>query len=470
MNKTRRILIIAAAVVGILLIAGGVLAKVLVYDRTVDAPTAAVAISADDRVMIIAPHPDDETLGPGLLAKQAVKIGAKVKVVIVTEGDAGTNAAKAESLKLNLSPADYLELGKTRHLESLAAMKGLGVTDLVFMGFGDGSTNSLWRANWDDNNPRLAMNGKTAVPYDFAYCFGELYSGNSLAKNLSAVVTDFNPTVIFYPTPEDLHHDHWAVNAFTQYVLAENNMKPREYTYLVHRGILWPSPPLYRPQNALQPPSGLAEIDASWIRYKVDEAAAADKLTAVNKYRSQTRVNGVWLRSFIRTNELFALYPSQKTSQASTVPSFEEGKKLPGLVINDYESFALSQQLGGKGDISRFAFAYDKDFAFVAVEFKKPQAADVVTMMNMRFFTSLGVNRLDVKVLNGEAKAVKAAENSVMPMVELVKNTSVVVIKVPVAVMGGAKTMMLNVDTFRDNESEDNWLDRTVWRRIELSN
>ncbi len=467
MKRAWRRLLISAIVIGIVVVVAGVLAKVLVYDRTVTAPAAAVAVSAADKVLIVAPHPDDETLGPGLLAKQAIKTGAKVRVVIVTEGDAGTNAAKAESLKLNLSPADYLELGKTRHLESLAAMKGLGVTDLLFMGYADGSTNSLWRANWDDDNPRKALNGATSVPYDFAYCFGDVYSGNSLAKNLSTVVTEFNPTVIFYPTPEDLHHDHWAVNAFTQYVLAENDMKPREYTYLVHRGVLWPSPPLYRPRDDLQPPSGLAEIEASWIRYKVDEGAEADKLTAVNKYRSQTRVNGVWLRSFIRTNELFALYPRQKTAQASTIPAFTENK-LPGLVINDYESFALSQDLGGKGDISRFAFAYDKDFAYVAVDFKEPQAADVVTMMNMRFFTPSGVKRLDVKVLNGQAVAVKAAGNSETPAVELVKNTSVVVIKVPVAVMGGANTIMLNVDTFRDSETEDNWLDRTVWRRIEL--
>jgi hypothetical protein len=64
----------------------------------------------------------------------------------------------------------------------------------------------------------------------------------------------------------------------------------------------------------------------------------------------------------------------------------------------------------------------------------------------------------------------KRAGNSVFPAngVKLVKNTSLVVVKVPANVMGDAPIMMLNVDTFKDTESEDNWLDRTVWRRIEL--
>lgn len=450
------------------MIAGLALFKVLILDRTVDAPIAVVPVSTSDRVLIIAPHPDDETLGPGLLARQAVMNGAEVKAVIITEGDAGTHAAQAESGKIDLKATDYLELGRTRHKESLAAMKGLGVNDVVFLGFADGSTNSLWRENWDDDTPHLGRNGKTSVPYDFAYEPGAVYSGNTLSNTLAKVIKEFNPTIIFYPTPEDLHHDHWAVNAFTQYVLADNKIKIREYTYLVHRGVLWPSPPLYRPQNALEPPSGLAEIEASWTRYEVDDAARAGKLKAVNKYKSQTRVNGVWLRSFVRTNELFAVYAKEKTKREPEPPVFAEGASLPGKVLKDNETSGLSESMGGKGDIRRFAFVYDKDFAYVAVEFKEPQAADVITMMNMRFFTSSGVDRLDVRVLNGEAAAIQAAGNSVAPKVELVKNTSLVVIRVPEAVMGGAKMMMLNVDTFKDIETEDHWLDRTVWRRIEL--
>lgn len=96
--------------------------------------------------------------------------------------------------------------------------------------------------------------------------------------------------------------------------------------------------------------------------------------------------------------------------------------------------------------------------------------ADVITMLNMRFFTSSGVNRVDIRVSERKAVAVKAASNSVVPPegVELLKDTSVVAVKIPVSAMGGAGLMMINVDTFNDRETEDDWLDRTVWRRIEL--
>ena len=406
MNKTRRNIYISAAVLGLAIIVTAVLVRVLLLDRTVSAPPAKIAISDRDRVLIIAPHPDDETLGPGLVAKQAVQNGAAVKAVIVTEGDAGTHAAEAEFRKTQLAPADYLKLGEIRHKESLAAMRGLGIKDVVFLGFADGSTNSLWRANWDDSVPHEGRNGKTAVPYSFAYDKGAVYSGNSLAETLGAVISEFKPTIIFYPTPEDMHHDHWAVNAFTQYVLAKKDIKSREYTYLVHRGGLWPSPPLYRPNDSLKPPAGLGEIDAAWIKYEVAGEVRADKLEAVNKYKSQTSVNGIWLRSFVRKNELFATYPTEKTTRSDAAPRFLEGKALPGAVKVDYEASELSKKMGGKGDIRQFSFVFDKDFAYVAVKLDEQLPADVAMMINMRFFTAGEVTRTDIRVLNGEVSPI----------------------------------------------------------------
>jgi N-acetyl-1-D-myo-inositol-2-amino-2-deoxy-alpha-D-glucopyranoside deacetylase len=470
MTRTRWGFLIAAVVVGIFIVVVGGLAlvKVLVIDRTVNAPLETISISAKDKVLIIAPHPDDETLGPGAFADQAIKAGAKVKAVIVTAGDGNRHSAQINNITLRPKPKDYRRLGEIRHKESVAAMKELGVTDLTFLGFADGSTNGLWRVSWDDNKPRPGRNGCITVPYDFAYRKGAVYSGNSLAESLSAVVKDYKPTIIIYPTAEDWHHDHWAVNAFVQYVLAANKIKTREYTYLVHHGSLWPSPPFFLPPAPLQPPAGLAETDALWFRYPVNKSIENEKLAAVRKYKSQTRLSAMMLESFVRTNELFAVYPKEKTARVSTPPSFLEGNKLPGVVINDYEASELSMKLGGKGDIRRLAFVYDNTSAYVAVGFKEPQSANIVTMINMRFFTPSGVDRLDVRVQNVTVVPVKAAENSIAPAVELIKNNSMVVIKVPVSVLGGAKTMMLNVDTFRDKQTEDAWLDRTAWRRIEL--
>src|SRR5574340_1404799 len=41
-----------------------------------------------DRILVVAPHPDDESLGCAGLIKQAVENGADVHVVVMTNGDA----------------------------------------------------------------------------------------------------------------------------------------------------------------------------------------------------------------------------------------------------------------------------------------------------------------------------------------------------------------------------------------------
>src|SRR3989337_2566047 len=45
------------------------------------------ALSSQDHILIIAPHCDDETLGCGGVIAEAVRLGVKVKVVMLTNGD-----------------------------------------------------------------------------------------------------------------------------------------------------------------------------------------------------------------------------------------------------------------------------------------------------------------------------------------------------------------------------------------------
>ena len=44
-------------------------------------------LSPQDRVLVFAPHPDDEALGCGGLIQQAVELGAEVRVIFQTDGD-----------------------------------------------------------------------------------------------------------------------------------------------------------------------------------------------------------------------------------------------------------------------------------------------------------------------------------------------------------------------------------------------
>ena len=44
-------------------------------------------VSAQTRLLVIAPHPDDETLGCGLLLQQVLAAGGEVRIILMTDGD-----------------------------------------------------------------------------------------------------------------------------------------------------------------------------------------------------------------------------------------------------------------------------------------------------------------------------------------------------------------------------------------------
>jgi LmbE family N-acetylglucosaminyl deacetylase len=84
------------------------------------------------RLLIIAPHPDDEVLGAGALIHDARRAGREVQVLAVTNGE-GSHPGSRDWLPQNLAAA--------RAAESEQALKLLGLepTDLVRLDFADGS-------------------------------------------------------------------------------------------------------------------------------------------------------------------------------------------------------------------------------------------------------------------------------------------------------------------------------------------
>src|SRR5271168_3886131 len=85
-------------------------------------------ITANDRIIVVAPHPDDEVLGAGGLIQQACAVGAEVHVIYLTSGDHNQIAFKIYKLRLHLSPSQYIAFGELRHREAAAATALLGLT------------------------------------------------------------------------------------------------------------------------------------------------------------------------------------------------------------------------------------------------------------------------------------------------------------------------------------------------------
>lgn len=79
------------------------------------------------RVLLFAPHPDDEVAGPGGTLALHRQAGDPVRVVVATDGIAGDPDRRFD-------PANYAAM---RRAESRAGLQAVGVDDVVFWGFPD---------------------------------------------------------------------------------------------------------------------------------------------------------------------------------------------------------------------------------------------------------------------------------------------------------------------------------------------
>src|ERR1043165_4071125 len=78
-------------------------------------------ITANDTVLVVAPHPDDESLCCGGLIHAARSAGARVAIVWITLGDAFKWDAIVVEKKLRPRAGTYLELARQRMSEARSA-------------------------------------------------------------------------------------------------------------------------------------------------------------------------------------------------------------------------------------------------------------------------------------------------------------------------------------------------------------
>ncbi len=116
------------------------------------------------RVLVVAPHPDDESIGCGGALAAHVADGAEVHALFLTSGEAGHPKI----------PADVL--GPQREAEAQAAADVLGLASVEF-----------WR-----------------VPD------GRLRAGEVLVDRMAATLRAHRPAVVYVTHPGELHADHRA--------------------------------------------------------------------------------------------------------------------------------------------------------------------------------------------------------------------------------------------------------------------
>lgn len=143
----------------------------------------ALKVPESKKVLIFAPHPDDDVFGMGGTIADLVDNKCEVKIIYLTDGSKGT-----------ISGIRDKRLVAIRKRESEKALKLLGITDLTFWGYADGN----------------------------------LPANKSTLKATETLIETFSPDIICLPSMFDDHVDHRQTNEIVTKVLENKGLLDME--------------------------------------------------------------------------------------------------------------------------------------------------------------------------------------------------------------------------------------------------
>jgi LmbE family N-acetylglucosaminyl deacetylase len=243
-------------------------------------PGPPLTLTSEDRLLVLAPHPDDETVLNGGLIMAARTAGAEVRVVWATDGEQNPWAQLAHEGRWPTGTSDHARWGRMRREESRAALRALGAGDV-------GQT---WLELPDGGLTRQWMSGD-----------------ERLADSLLSVLRSFRPTIVSAPSLFDSHPDHSLMALATDLALARaagTIPEPKLLVYHVHVAGLTPEPSvvLRVPPAARERKRRAIECLSSQLHWRRAELlASADSIerfeppdTAI-AVRQPHRVRGAWI-------------------------------------------------------------------------------------------------------------------------------------------------------------------------------
>jgi LmbE family N-acetylglucosaminyl deacetylase len=265
-------------------------------------------LDATTSLLVVAPHPDDETLCCAGVIQRVVRAGGRASVVWITSGDASFLDLLLIGKSLTASASKQRALAERRMREARAAASLLGVPDdrQLFLGYPDRGVLELLTAHHDTVYTSRST-AAAAVPYPGALFPGHAYTGASLERDFAAVLERIRPTLVLAPSPRDSHPDHRGAALLTLRVMAGRGELAAVRCWIVHGGEGWPSPRQLSPGLPLTRAPLLGGVPLA--SFELTPAEEDSKLAAVRAYPTQLATLAPFLLAFVRTTESFSAAP-----------------------------------------------------------------------------------------------------------------------------------------------------------------
>lgn len=258
------------------------------------------------RLLVLAPHPDDESLAAAGLIQRARAHGAPVSVVFASDGENNPWPQRAMEHRAWIGARQRAAWGARRHDEADAALRILGVDPA-----------RVHRLGWPDGGvTRMLLDGVA-----------------SMLESLRALIVRERPTVLVLPDMADRHPDHGALRVLVEMALRDmpDSQRPICLGYLLHG----------------HPQAGAAQRTVLALA----GAELEGKRRAIAAHASQMVLSRRRFMGFASPTEVFAIHPGDDDAASARLPWLPSRAVRPllSLLVVDARG-AVQLRLDGKPD------------------------------------------------------------------------------------------------------------------------
>lgn len=214
------------------------------------------------RILIISPHPDDETLACGGTIAKKVKEGHDVSIIFFTDG----RNSHLHTLGITSDPSPN-ELAQIRIREAHNACRILGVRshNLIFLGY----------------TSNIVLDKRHVVE-----------------NRVIQIILNTSPGEIYYPDIKDSHPTHKATHEIVKSVLKKVDCPSQEFRY-----VIWGSTDNFKKDDEWKYLA--VDIKESLSIKKKAIAEYKSQVTIFSKYQTQPLLSQEFIQGFLKGREFF---------------------------------------------------------------------------------------------------------------------------------------------------------------------